>query len=183
MTRIGYVRVGQYDDDLDLQTARLKAFACSAIHSEAEWKAKRATPNKLDRIIRSLELGDELVVLRLDCVGRSAREVIKLVRELAVRGAALHVLEPGITTAGSVGETVIAVLDMIAELELKVITERKRDGIEAGKIAGSYKGRLKSVDDDEIRKRVAAGESKASIARAMKISRMTIYRALQQSPR
>nr|WP_254058064.1 helix-turn-helix domain-containing protein [Komagataeibacter saccharivorans] len=43
----------------------------------------------------------------------------------------------------------------------------------------TYKGRKKNVDDDEIRRRIAAGESKAGVARELKISRMTVYRALE----
>jgi DNA invertase Pin-like site-specific DNA recombinase len=40
-------------------------------------------------------------------------------------------------------------------------------------------GRKKNVDDAEIRKRVAAGASKAAVARDLRVSRMTIYRALE----
>ncbi|MFG6638233.1 helix-turn-helix domain-containing protein [Sulfitobacter sp. 1A12126] len=41
-----------------------------------------------------------------------------------------------------------------------------------------YKGRLKKVDDAEIRKLASEGMSKAQIARDLGISRMTVYRAL-----
>ncbi|WP_431093610.1 helix-turn-helix domain-containing protein [Sinorhizobium meliloti] len=43
-----------------------------------------------------------------------------------------------------------------------------------------YKGRKKNVDDDEIRRRIAAGTSKAAVARDLKVSRMTVYRALAE---
>ncbi|GLR45530.1 hypothetical protein GCM10007880_60480 [Mesorhizobium amorphae] len=47
---------------------------------------------------------------------------------------------------------------------------------------GIYKGRKKNVDDDEIRRRVAAGASKASVARELKVSRVIVYRALDVIP-
>jgi DNA invertase Pin-like site-specific DNA recombinase len=47
-----------------------------------------------------LRAGDELVVLRLDRLGRSTREVLNLVHELDAKGASLRVLEPEVTTAG-----------------------------------------------------------------------------------
>ncbi|MDL2406227.1 helix-turn-helix domain-containing protein [Rhizobium calliandrae] len=34
-----------------------------------------------------------------------------------------------------------------------------------------------NIDDDEIRRRIAAGASKASVARDLSVSRMTVYRA------
>ena len=139
----------------------------------------RARRIELEAIIRRLQVGDELVVVRLDAIAQSARDALWLVQELASRRASLRVLEPEITTSAEIGQTVLAVLSMIANLELKAIKDRQRAGIEAGRAAGSYKGRIKSVDDDEIRRRVAAGESKAAIARSMNISRMTIYRAME----
>lgn len=87
-------------------------------------------------------------------------------------------LEPDVTTAGEMGRMVIAILGMVADMELKFIKDRQRAGIEAAKAEGICKGRKKSVDNEEIRRRIAAGASKASVARDLKISRMTVYRAL-----
>ena len=92
------------------------------------------------------------------------------------------VLEPEVTTAGSMGRMVITILGMVADMELKFIKDRQRAGIEAARTEGVYKGRKKNVDDEEIRRRVAAGASKASVAREMKVSRMTVYRALDVIP-
>lgn len=38
------------------------------------------------------------------------------------------------------------------------------------------------MDDDEIRRRIAAGASKAGVARDLRISRMTVYHALDAIP-
>ena len=73
---------------------------------------------------------------------------------------------------------VITILGMVADMELQFIKDRQRAGIEAAKAEAVYKGRKKNVDDAEIRRRIAAGVSKASIARDLRVSRMTIYRAL-----
>src|SRR3546814_986106 len=73
-------------------------------------------------------------------------------------------------------------LGMVADMELKFIKDRQRAGIEAARAEGVYKGRKKNVDDDEIRRRLAAGASKARVARDLKVSRMTVYRALDIIP-
>lgn len=84
------------------------------------------------------------------------------------------------TTGGDIGRIVVTVLGMVAEMERKFILERQRAGIEAAKAAGVYagKGRPKSMPVDEIRRRDAAGEGPASIARALGISRTSVYRIL-----
>ncbi|WP_421702569.1 recombinase family protein [Aliiroseovarius sp.] len=76
------------------------------------------------------------------------------------------------------GGKVITVLGMVADMELKFIRDRQRAGIEAAKGKGLYKGRRKSVDDNEIRRLAREGTPKAQIARDLGVSRMTVYRAL-----
>lgn len=126
-----------------------------------------------------LQAGDELVVLRLDRLGRSTRDVLNLVHELDEKGASLRVLEPEVSTAGSMGRMVITILGMVADMELKFIKDRQRAGIDAAKAGGIYRGKKKSVDDAEIRRRINAGVSKAAVNRDLNISRMTVYRALE----
>jgi DNA invertase Pin-like site-specific DNA recombinase len=178
LARIGYARVSTTDQDLDIQIARLKAAGCEIIRSETGSGSSRVGRTELDTIMQFLHAGDELVVLRLDRLGRSTRDVLNLVHELDEKGASLRVLEPEVTTAGSMGRMVITILGMVADMELKFIKDRQRAGIQAAKAEGVYKGRAKGVDDADIRRRIAAGASKASVARDLKISRMTVYRAL-----
>jgi DNA invertase Pin-like site-specific DNA recombinase len=178
MARIGYARVSTTDQDLDIQNDRLKAAGCEIIRSETGSGASRKGRSELETIMQFLHSGDELVVLRLDRLGRSTRDVLNLVHELDEKGASLRVLEPEVSTAGSMGRMVITILGMVADMELKFIKDRQRAGIDAAKVEGVYKGRKKNIDDDEIRRRITAGASKASVARDLKVSRMTVYRAL-----
>jgi DNA invertase Pin-like site-specific DNA recombinase len=63
-----------------------------------------------------LRNGDELVVHRLDRLGRSTRDVLNLIHELDTKGASLRVLEPDITTKGEMGRMVVTVLVMVADM-------------------------------------------------------------------
>jgi DNA invertase Pin-like site-specific DNA recombinase len=76
---------------------------------------------------------------------------------------------------------VITILGMVADMELQFIKDRQKAGIDAAKTAGVYKGRKKKIDDAEISRRFEAGSSKATIARDLNVSRMTVYRALGKS--
>jgi DNA invertase Pin-like site-specific DNA recombinase len=182
MTRVGYARVSTSDQDLQIQLDRLKAAGCEIIRSETGSGASRDGRTELETILQFLRAGDELVVLRLDRLGRSTRDVLNLVHEMDEKGASLRVLEPEVSTAGDIGRLVITILGMVADMELRFIKDRQRAGIETAKTKGVYKGRTKSVDDEEIRQRIEAGATKAEVARSMNISRMTVYRALGDTP-
>jgi len=178
MPRIGYARVSSSSQDLDIQKAKLKAAGCEVIRSETVSGASREVRSELATVMEFLRDGDELVVHRLDRLGRSTRDVLNLVHELDAKGASLRVLEPEVTTAGDMGRMVVTVLGMVADMELKFIRDRQRVGIKAAKEKGVYKGRQKSVDEVEIRRLVSEGTAKAQIARDLGVSRMTVYRAL-----
>jgi DNA invertase Pin-like site-specific DNA recombinase len=182
MTRVGYARVSTSDQDLDIQVAQLKTVGCEIVRSETGSGASRSGRTELETIMQFLRGGDELVVLRLDRLGRSTRDVLNLVHELDEKGASLRVLEPEVTTAGSMGRMVVTILGMVADMELKFIKDRQSAGIQAAKARGIYKGRVKTIDDEDIRRRIATGATKSSIARDLNVSRMTIYRALDSIP-
>ncbi|GGL93719.1 hypothetical protein GCM10010840_34630 [Deinococcus aerolatus] len=66
-----------------------------------------------------------------------------------------------------------------------LIRERQREGIEAAKKAGVYKGRKKTltaVQISALQQRAKGGESKTSIARDFGISRETVYQYLKAVP-
>src|SRR4051794_28680934 len=122
--------------------------------------------------------GDELVVVKLDRLGRSTRDVLNLVHELEAKGAALTVLEPAFSTQDAAGSILVTVLGMVAEMERKFIRERQRAGIEAAKAKGIYKGRKPSVPVAKVREMHEVGQGPTAIAKALGISRMSVHRAL-----
>ena len=140
MPRIGYARISTVDQDLEIQKSRLSAARCKIIRTETGSGDSRDGRTELEDILEFLREGDELVVHRLDRLGRSTRDVLNLVHELDGKGASLRVLEPDVTTAGDLGRLVITVLGMVADMELKFIRDRQRAGIDAAKKKGTYKG-------------------------------------------
>ena len=179
MPRIGYARVSSSTQDLEIQKARLSEAGCKVIRTEIGSGTSREGRAELQDVLEFLREGDELVVHRLDRLGRSTRDVLNLVHELDARGASLRVLEPEVTTAGDLGRLVVTVLGMVADMELKFIRDRQRAGIDAAKKKGVYKGRQKQVDEEKIRQLAAEKVPKAQIARDLKVSRMSVYRALK----
>jgi DNA invertase Pin-like site-specific DNA recombinase len=87
MARIGYARVSTIDQDLEIQLAKLKAEGCEVIRSEKMSGASRNGRNELATVLEFLRPGDELVVARLDRLGRDTRDVLNLIHECEQRGA------------------------------------------------------------------------------------------------
>ena len=133
MARIGYARVSTLDQDLDVQLAKLKAEGCGVIRSEKVSGGSREGRTELATVLEFLRPGDELVVTRLDRLGRDTRDVLNLIHEAEQRDAFVTVLDPHVSTRGEMGHIVLTVLGMVAQMERRFIKERQRDGIERAK--------------------------------------------------
>lgn len=177
-TKIGYARVSSDDQSNVVQVERLKAAGCAFVREE---KVSGAGRDELARILDFLRAGDELVVVRLDRLGRNTRDVLNLVHELESRGASLRVLEPEFSTAHDTGRLLVTVLGMVAEMERRFIKERQAAGIAKAKAAGIYKGRPRSIDAEAVRKLAAESKGATEIAAALGIGRASVYRALREA--
>jgi DNA invertase Pin-like site-specific DNA recombinase len=72
----------------------------------------------------------------------------------------------------------LSVMGAFAEFERSLINERQREGIELAKKKGIYKGRKRSLTDeqiDELIQRAKAGDNKSELAKEFGISRQTLY--------
>lgn len=182
MARIGYARVSTIDQDLDLQHAKLKAEGCEIIRAEKASGGTRDGRSELATVIEFLRTGDELVVTRLDRLGRDTRDVLNIVHECQQRGAFVTVLDPHVSTRGEMGHVILTVLGMVAQMERRFLKERQREGIERAKHAGSYKGGKRRLDRAKVWRLFKAGTPATEIARVMQCSRMQIYRILRETP-
>jgi DNA invertase Pin-like site-specific DNA recombinase len=179
MSRIGYARCSSADQNFETQVERLRAAGCDIVRAEKASGKSRDGRDELATIMDFVQPGDELVVVKLDRLGRSTRDVLNLVHELQDRNAALTVLEPAFSTREATGSILVTVLAMVAEMEREFIKSRQAAGIAAAKSRGAYRGRKPSVAVDRVRELRAAGETPTAIAKSLGISRMSVYRALQ----
>jgi hypothetical protein len=76
---------------------------------------------------------DQLVVTKLDRLGRSLEHLIELSKTLHDRGVDLVVLDQGIDTSTAVGRMFFQILGAIAEFEHALMSERTRDGLAAAR--------------------------------------------------
>ena len=172
--------------------AWVKAYAGSAPIERYEDQASGATMERpgwqrlLERV-RSGKVG-RIVVWRLDRLGRTTAGLASLLEELRARKVDLVSVREGIDPSTSTGKMVASILSSVAEFELEVRRERQSAGIAAAKAEGKTWGGREKGDrykvtpevERQIRKLLAANEPKAAIARALGISRSTVYAVLAE---
>lgn len=179
MARIGYARVSTLDQDLDLQVERLKGEGCSIVRSEKVSGGSREGRVELETVIQFLRPGDDLVVARLDRLGRDTRDVLNIIHECELRGAFVTVLDPHVSTRGEMGQIVLTVLGMVAQMERRFIRERQREGIDRARAAGTYAGGKRRIDRLAVLRLEASGLGPTEVARRIGCSRMQVYRILR----
>lgn len=180
-SRIGYARVSSDEQSNSIQVEQLRTAGCTIIREEMASGGSRDGRDELARILDFIRPGDELVVVRLDRLGRNTRDVLNLVHEVESKGASLRVLEPEFSTAQDFGKVLVTVLGMVAEMERRFIKERQAAGIAKAKCKGVYRGRRATIDADQVRKLRAENLGPTAIAKALGVSRQSIYRLLADS--
>jgi DNA invertase Pin-like site-specific DNA recombinase len=130
--RVGYARVSTDDQTLDLQRDALKRAKCKEIYEEHASGKNTARP-QLEACLKSLRDGDTLIVWRLDRLGRSLADLIRLTHELKARGVGFASLTEQIDTRSPSGQLVFHVFGALAEFERNLIRERTLAGLKAQK--------------------------------------------------
>jgi DNA invertase Pin-like site-specific DNA recombinase len=175
---IGYARVSTGDQDCAIQEEGLRAAGCTVIRSEKKSGTSRDGRTELETVLSFLRSGDTLVVTRIDRLARSLLDLEGIVRELASKGVHLKALEQPVDTSTSAGKAFLQMLGVFAEFETALRRERQMEGIAKAKAAGVYKGRKPSVDVARARELREAGMGPSAIAKALKVGRTSVWRAL-----
>ena len=105
---LGYARVSTDDQDLSLQIDALTRHGIpkARIYMDKLSGARTDRPG-LTKCLDALQLGDNLVVWRLDRLGRSMRHLITLIEDLRERGIGFRSLNEGaIDTTSASGELI-----------------------------------------------------------------------------
>lgn len=175
--RVGYRRVSTVDQNTERQLDGVeldKMFTDKA-------SGKNTDRPELARALDYVREGDTLVVHSMDRLARNLEDLRRLVRELTNQGVRVEFIKENLTFAGDdspMNTLLLSMLGAVAEFERSMILERQREGIALAKAAGKYKGRkaaLTAQQADQLRDRLAAGESVTALAKEFGISRQTVY--------
>lgn len=185
MAKVGYARVSKADQHPEVQRDRLEAAGCEKVFADHGVSGRLASRPAWDECLSYLRRGDVLVVVRLDRIGRSVRNLIDVVTELGERGVDLMALDQAIDTTSPAGRLTFHIMSAIAEFERDLIRERTMDGLAAARARGRKGGRkavLSARQEKVIAQMYASREHTiAEIAGTFGVGASTVYRSLRRS--
>jgi DNA invertase Pin-like site-specific DNA recombinase len=180
-TLIGYARVSTDDQNARLQIDALEAAGCVKVFTDTASGSVANRP-ELGRMLDQLRPGDIVVVWRLDRLGRSLKNLIALVEDLAEKGVGFRSLSESINTTTANGKLFFSIMGALAEFERDLVRERTLAGLAAARARGRVGGRPPVMTADKVKVARQMYDSKQhtveSIAKTLGVSRKTIYRHL-----
>jgi DNA invertase Pin-like site-specific DNA recombinase len=181
VSTIGYARVSTVDQHLEQQIAALQEAGCERLFEEKISGAGKQRP-QFDAMLDYVRAGDEVVVVRLDRLGRSLLQVVRTIADLTERGIIVRGLRDGVDTSTSAGRMVAGVMASLAEYERELLSERTREGLAVARRRGAVMGRPAALTAEQVEQVLVlreAGQGVSAVARSLDVSRSTIYRALE----
>jgi DNA invertase Pin-like site-specific DNA recombinase len=175
-------RVSTVEQNADLQTRALKDAGCPKVYTDHGVSGTKARRPQLDKLLEHARAGDELVVWKLDRLGRNTRQLLDLVDHLESQGIHFRSLTEGIATTGPMGKAMLTVMSAFAQLERDQLAERTKAGMAAAAARGRTGGRPAVTPETEKVRQAGqyrhAGLNPPEIAKLLGVSRATVYRYL-----
>ena len=133
--------------------------------------------------------GDVFVVHSLDRLARNHADLLTMVQELTDRGVSVRFINEKLDfdagkESSPMAKLMLSMVGAFAEFERSMIKRRQAEGIALAKARGVYKGRQRSVTDeqiDTIKTMIDQGVPMAVAARKVGISRTTAYKYLART--
>lgn len=191
--KYGYCRVstskkdasGQFVQTTDLQRDALMDAGISASHIyEDRISGKAKDRPGLSALLDVVQSGDEVIVWKLDRLGRSVRNLLEVAETLKERGVSIRSLTDGIDTKGPLGGFLLTILGAVAELERETISERVTAGMATAKRSGVMLGRRSKLSPsarEDVLESARNGVSVMELARRYRVDRSTIYDVVRSS--
>jgi len=192
MKTIAYLRVSKDSQDVKNQRLAILEFARREKMEVDDFveitvsSRKSTKERKVDQLLEELDTGDTLIVSELSRMGRSVGEIITTVDTLVKKKIRFIAVKEGIRLNGSQDmqtKVMVTMFSLFAEIERDLISMRTKEGLAAARASGKKLGRPGGVlgkskldgREDEIKRFLALGVSKASIAKITGVDRSTLY--------
>ena len=178
--KVGYTRVSTVEQS----TARQDLGSDVERVFQDKASGKDTNRTALIEMIEFVRDGDSVVVHSIDRLARDLRDLQSIIQRLNSRGVSVEFLSERLVFSGcsddAFAKLQLQMLGAYAEFERSINKQRQTEGIAKAKERGVYKGRKKQIDESQIIKLTAQGNSQTQVAELIGVTRMTVYRALKK---
>lgn len=180
--KIGYVRVSTVEQNTIRQ---LDGLSLDKVFTD-KCSGKDTNRPALAQLIDFIRDGDTVYVHSMDRLARNLFDLKKLVNLFNEKSVKIQFIKENLVFTGEdspMSNLLLSVMGAFAEFERELIRERQKEGIAIARQSNRYQGRKPVFNEEqqlEIKQMVADRYKITDIAKKFNVSRVTIYRYLDQ---
>ncbi|HGN9520133.1 recombinase family protein [Morganella morganii] len=174
----GYARVSTNHQDTELQRSALELAGCAHIFEEHASGRKSNRP-VLKRLITTMQAGDELVVWKLDRIGRNVLHALLMFQQLQEKGINFRSITDGVDLKTASGRYNFRNILSAAQYESDLNSERTLAGLAVARAKGRVGGRKPKFTDEHwelFKREIMAGHSYRDVSVKYGVSLSTLYK-------
>lgn len=182
--KIGYIRVSTKEQNTIRQEKVMEELGVERVYLE-KISGKNADRPKLQEMMDFVREGDTVVVSEIARFSRNTKDLLDLVGRLETKKVHFESQKEKIDTNTPAGKFMLTVFAAMAELDREYILARQKEGIEAKKEEGGYKGRVPiAVDEAQFEQEYKLWKSKQITAKTamahLGLKPNTFYRRVKE---
>jgi DNA invertase Pin-like site-specific DNA recombinase len=142
----------------------------------------------LKACLKALRSGDQLVVWKLDRLGRNLKHLVNTIQDLYQQGVGFQVITgqgANIDTSTPSGKLVFGIFAALAEFERELIRERTLAGLTSARARGRKGGRKFQLTKSQVRLAQVSMKNRdthiSELCKELKVSRQSLYRYVSPS--
>jgi len=183
--KVGFARVSTQEQDLSIQLKQLNEFGCEKVFFGKHSGVSVKNDEKLRELIEFIREGDEVIVCRLDRLGRSLKTILDAIDNIHKKKACLNIIDGSLNTGNDnpFSNAMINLCGVFAQLERDLIKARTAEGRAEAKAQGKHLGRMPALSEKqsaELAKSKKNGESISALSRKYNVSRATVHRTIER---
>lgn len=180
----GYARVSTQEQGTHAQTDALFRAGVGFIFSEKKSGGTTVGRPELEKLLRVLKPGDQVIVYKLDRIARSLKDLLRIIERIEEKGAQFRSLTESLDTTTPAGRMLFHMVGAFAEFERELIRERTRAGMAAAAKRGVKLGRhyaMSTEDEAEALRLWHEGNmTRSAIARMFGVHLSSVKRAIKR---
>lgn len=147
--KVGYIRVSTKEQNTIRQEILMEQLGVEKVYIE-KCSGKNAQRPELIKMMDFVREGDTVVVESISRFARNTKDLLTLIDKLTEKQVQFVSKKEAIDTTTATGKFMLTVFGAVAELEREYMLDRQREGIEAKKERGEYKGREPIRVDESV---------------------------------